>query len=232
MRRQRSTNLTALAFGVATVGLLAGCSSSSTSATTTTTTTGSPATTSLLPTGGTVSATQGVTKLESSLSGGNALTYKATYALVTPSLSGTLVIERMPPSSSRFEMAVSGKQVAVISTPAATYVCDLTTPPGTCLNGQTNPFAQLQKLADPTTILSHIRQAAASGTQGVTFNTQTVAGVPSTCAVIPTGQKGSFCVTDQGILASATAGDGTLTLTAYSAPAPAADFVPPTGSTT
>jgi len=232
MRRQRSTNLAALAVGVATFGLLAGCSSSSTSVATTTTTTRSPATTSSPPTGGTVSAAQGVTKLEASLSGGKALSYKATYALVTPSLSGTLIIERMPPGSSRFQMAVSGQEIAVISTPAATYVCDLTTPPGTCVTGRSNPFAQLQKLADPGTILTQIRQAAASGTQGVTFSTRTIAGVPSTCAVISTGQKGSFCVTDQGILASATAGGGSLTLTAYSTPAPAPDLVPPAGSTT
>jgi hypothetical protein len=229
MRRRRSTNLAALAFGVTTVGLLAGCSSSSTSATTTT---GGPATTTSLPTGGGVSPAQGVTKLEKSLSGSNALTYKATYALVATSLSGTLVVERVPPGSSRFEMAVNGKQVAVISTPAATYVCDLTTPPGTCVTGQSNPFAQLQKLADPTGILTQIRRAAASGTQGVTFDTQMIAGVPSTCAVISTGQTGSFCITDQGLLASATSGGGSLTLTAYSTPAPAADFVPPAGSTT
>jgi hypothetical protein len=228
MRRLRSTNLAALAFGVATVGLLAGCSSSSTSSTTTT---GSSTTTSSRPMGGTMSAAQGVPKLESSLSGANALTYKASYALTAPSLSGTLVIERTPPDSSRFEMAVSGKQIAVFATPAATYICDLTTPPGTCLTGQSNPFAQLQKLVDPTTILSQIHEAAASGTQGVTFRTETIAGIPSTCAVISTGQKGSFCVTDHGILASATAGGGSLTMTTYSALAPATDFVPPAGST-
>jgi hypothetical protein len=112
MRRQRSTGLTTLAIGVAIVGLLAGCSSTPTS---TTATTGSPVNPSSRPTGGVLSAVQGVAKLESSLSGGNSLTYKATYALATPSLSGTLVLERLPPSSSRFEMAVSGKQVAVIS---------------------------------------------------------------------------------------------------------------------
>ena len=178
-----------------------------------------------------MSATQGVAKLEASLSGGNTLSYKATYALVTPSLSGTLVIERMPPSSSRFAMAVSGKQLAVISTAAGTYVCDLTTPPGTCVTGKANPFAQLQKLANPTSILSNVRQAAASGTQGVAFSSQMIAGVPSTCAVIATGQKGSFCVTNQGILASTTAGGGSLTMTAYATPASAADFVPPAGST-
>ena len=232
MRRQRSSKLASLTFGVATFGLLAGCSSSSTSVATTTTSQGSPATTSSLPKGSTVSSAQGVTKLEASLSGGNALSYKATYALVAPTLNGTLIIERTPPSSSRFQMAVSGQEIAVISTPAATYICDLTTPPGTCVTGRSNPFAQLQKLADPGAILSQIRQAAASGTQGVTFSTQTIAGIPSTCAVISTGQKGSFCVTDQGILASATAGGGSLTLTAYSSPAPAADFVPPAGSTT
>ena len=158
-------------------------------------------------------------------------TYKATYSIVASNQNGTLVVERMPPSSSRIVATLSGKTFAIIANASTTYVCELSLTPANCFSGIQDPLASLEKLVNPDQIIPALQRAAANGSSNVTFSSQTIAGNPSTCATITSGQAGTFCVTEQGVLASATASNGSITLTALSTSVLASDFAPPAGAT-
>lgn len=224
MRRISRMRIGAIAVGVAALAMAAGCSSSSSSGTTTTSTTGAGG-------GGGSGTAANLTQFESRVTNGKGLTYKATYSLSAPGESGTFVVERMPPSNNRFDVSTSGQQLAIISRSATTYVCDLSKVPPACVSGITDPLASLEKLVDPAQIIPNLQQAAAAGTTHVTFSSQTVYGMPSTCAAITSPHQGTFCVTDQGLLASVSASTGSITLTGYTTSVSASDFAPPAGAT-
>jgi hypothetical protein len=222
----RITRLGALALGIAVAALAAGCSSSSSGSTTTTK--AAPATTTTGAAGGTAS----VSNLSTRLANGKGLTYSATYTVTSPTESGTLTAERMPPGSSRFDVTFQGKQAVVINTPSTTYVCDLAKSPAECVTGAPDPAAGLEELIDPNPVISELQASAAAGRKAVTFSSQTVAGQPSTCATITSPpHPGTFCVTEQGILASVTASNGSIVLTSFTTDVPASDFAPPAGAT-
>jgi len=224
MKRQPATRITALALGIAATGILAGCGST---ASTSTSTTAVTATSSGAGTG----TSQSMTQLTSKLTAGKSQTYKATYAITAPNQNGTLVIERMPPSNSRIDATASGKQFAIISNASTTYVCQLSSTPPQCFSGIQDPLASLEKLVNPDQIIPALQSAAASGSANVTFSTQTIAGMASTCATVNSGQTGTFCVTNQGVLASVSASNGSITLTGFTTAVPASDFAPPAGAT-
>jgi hypothetical protein len=169
--------------------------------------------------------------LTSRLAAGKGQTYKATYSLAASNQNGTLVIERMPPNNNLIEATVSGKQFAIIANVTTTYVCDLSRTPAQCFSGIADPLTSLEKLVNPDQIIPALQRAAATGTKNVTFSSQSVAGLASTCATITSGQSGTFCVTDQGVLASVSAANGSITLTGYTTAVLASDFTPPAGAT-
>lgn len=173
---------------------------------------------------------QSMTRLTSKLAAGKGQTYKATYAITAPNQNGTLVIERMPPSNNRIEATASGKQFAIIANAATTYVCELSLTPPQCFSGIQDPLASLEKLVNPDQIIPALQRAAANGSANVTFSSQSIAGMASTCATINSGQTGTFCVTDQGVLASVSATNGSITLTGFTTSVLASDFAPPAGA--
>jgi glycine/serine hydroxymethyltransferase len=99
------------------------------------------------------------------------------------------------------------------------------------LSGIPDPVTGVEALVDPSQVVTNLQAAAALGKRNVTFASQTIAGEPSTCATITSGRTGTYCVTDQGVLASATGANGSVTLTAFTTTVPASDFSPPAGAT-
>lgn len=224
MQDQHGSRFGVLILGVALVGILAGCS---TSASTSSTTTSSTSTGS-----GTASTgAPSIARFQGELTNGESLTYEATYSLTSPNASGTFVVERMPPSSNRFDISTAGQQVAIIANATTTYICDISKTPTRCVTGIQDPIASFEHLVDPTQIIPALQQAAANGTKSVTFSTQSVYGMTATCATITSGQPGTFCVTNQGLLVSVTASNGSITLTGYTTTVPTSDFSPPAGAT-
>jgi len=222
----RSTRIAMLAVTLASASLLAACSSSSSSSTTTTASSSS-STTVAASAGG----SKDVAGFTSQLTGGRIRTYKATYSLTAPTYTGTLVVERMPVGNVRFDVSTSTQSVAVIKTSGTNYICELTKTPTTCLSGIPDPVTGVEALVDPSQVVTNLQAAAALGKRNVTFASQTIAGEPSTCATITSGRTGTYCVTDQGVLASATGANGSVTLTAFTTTVPASDFSPPAGAT-
>lgn len=223
MGRLRGGYIGSIAVGIALLSVLAGCSSSSS---------GSSTTTSSASTNGTgAGSTASLTRFQAQLTSGKGLTYKATYSLTAPNGSGTFVVERMPPTSSRFDVSTSGQQIAIITSSTATYICELSKTPPQCVSGIPDPIASFEQLVDPAKIIPALQQAAARGAASVTFSTQTVLGMASTSAAIASPQRGTFCITDQGLLVSVSASNGSITLTGYSTSVPASDFSPPAGAT-
>ncbi len=218
MERQHRRYVGSSVLALGLVGLLAGCGSS----------TSSPATTSAPST--TAVKASNLAQFKNQLTTGKSLTYKATYALTSPKVNGTFVVERMPPSSNRFDITASGQQLAIIANPTATYICDLSKTPAQCVSGIPDPLASFEKLVDPAQIIPALQQAAAAGTKSVTFSTRNVAGMAATCASVTSGQAGTFCVSNQGVLVSVSASDGSITLTGYTTSVPASDFAPPAGA--
>lgn len=220
----RSIQIGVIALGLGAVALLAGCSSSPSTSSTTTSSTSSSS-------GSGTNGAAPLSRFQSQLTNGNALTYRATYSLNTPGTSGTFVVERMPPGNTRFDVSTSGQQLAIIANTTATYICDLSKAPTRCVTGIQDPLASFEMLVNPAQIIPSLQQAAANGTKNVTFSSQTVYGMAATCATITSGHQGTFCVTSQGLLVSVTAANGSLTLTGYTTSVPASDFSPPAGAT-
>ena len=230
MKPHTRNRMSALALGIAATGLLAGCGTSG--STSSSASTSSPTTSVAPPSNGAGTSTaQSMTRLTSKLAAGKSQSYMATYTIAAPNQNGTLVIERMPPSNNRIVATASGKQFAIISNATTTYVCQLSQTPPQCFSGIQDPLASLEKLVNPDQIIPALQQAAANGAANVTFSTQTIAGMASTCATITSGQTGTFCVTNQGVLASVSAANGSITLTGFTTSVLASDFAPPAGAT-
>ncbi len=223
MGRQSRTRVGAFALAIVAVGSLAGCSSSSSAGSSTTSSTGSGSGT------GTKHA-ESLARFQSQLTNGKGLTYKATYSLSAPNGNGTFVVERMPPSNNRFDVSTSGKQLAIIANSTATYICDMSKTTPQCVSGIPDPIASFEQLVDPAQIIPALQQAAANGAANVTFSSQTVYGMASPCATITSGHRGTFCITNQGLLVSVSASNGSITLTGYTTSVPASDFSPPAGA--
>jgi hypothetical protein len=223
--------------GVLIVGLgLAACGSSSPNASSPSTspaatTSASNSAASTAPSGnGTAAAKIGT--LSSQVQSAEKATFKAEYTVNNSGQTEMVTIEQAPPKS-----VFAVQSGSVIDTGTATYFCT-TTGTATCISeGASNPLAALVAVFSPATVLNALKSAQAQTEEhvagyNVTFSSASYGGQDTTCANISgAGQLVKYCVTKQGILAYASSGGGTFTLTSYSDSPAASDFALPAGAT-
>jgi hypothetical protein len=222
---------------------LAACSSSSSSSTTTTA--GGTATTAASSGG---SGSGSLNQLTSALQSGESKTFLATYTSVSNGQTQTITLAKDPPKS----YFGTGDGSAIINNGTTTLICsngsdgsgDSSSPtssaPVTCISESgVNPLASLSGLVDPKEVLTSLKGFAGEAEEHiagitVTGSTQTIAGVPSTCANISVeAEHTTYCAgTDSGILTLAKTSSGSITLVSYTTSVPASQFQPPAGATT
>jgi hypothetical protein len=231
--RRRSTAAIAalLGFGIA----LSACGSSSPSAAPTTTTTSST-----VPGGGTTTTTSGPSSFSSEISqlstlatSGSNATFQATYTYTDGGKRQTMVFAQSPPKS-LFKDSQSG---FVVDTGTATYFCGS----GECFKAATNdPLAELFYLFDGKTFQESVSEYAVTSAYlaahgiSLSFSTSTYAGQPSKCVTIKLShgavKTATWCVADNGIMTSWSAGKSSFSLTSFTASPPSSDFALPAGA--
>lgn len=159
--------------------------------------------------------------------------YSVTYSMSGASAGvGSFTYEQSPP---KYRLSLS--TVSVIATGSTIYLCTGSTAGTICtVDTGTNPLTSVEKAFSASSVipkLTSLQSELAAKTAGVhiTSSTQTFASQPSTClAYVQAGVTSKYCATDSGVLAYASDGSSTLTLTHYSPTVAATDFALPQGA--
>ncbi len=207
------------AAAVCAAGLLAACGS-----------TGGAPSSSPTPSGPTGVIQQMIANLKNSQNA----PYSVTYALSgSAAAAGSFTYEQSPP---KYRLTLSS--VSVIETGSTIYLCTGSSVGEICtVDTGTNPLASVEQAFSPSTVipkLTTLKTELAAKTAGVTITTSsaTYASQPSTClSYVQAGLTSKYCATDSGVLAYASNGSTTLTLTSYSSTVAASDFALPKGAT-
>ncbi len=192
-------------------------------ATSTTTTAGRSTTTAPGPVQGPLGAV--ITRLQA----GAGATFGATYAVTSSAGAQSVTYQQQPPVV--VLVTSSGR---ILESGSSVEFCPSTAGQGCVAAGSEATVSALTQLFRPSQVLTTLQgvqtQLATGAT--VTGSSRVVAGIPSTCVTV-TGHPGAapatYCVSDQGVLTSATTSLNSVTLTAYDPSPPASSFVlPPT----
>jgi hypothetical protein len=164
-------------------------------------------------------------------------TYRVVYEMQQSGGSTqTVTFEQSPPKS-----AILTSNGSVIDNGSQTLFCSDTSGSASCITmAGTSPLAAVTALFDPQQVLTTLQSfdsQVAEHLAGVTVtkSSRTIAGQPSSCVTVSAsgGQGGTWCVTNQGVLAysTVTPGGTALTLTSFSPTVQQSDFSPPAGAT-
>ncbi len=169
--------------------------------------------------------------IANSLKANENATFSATYNVTTPSVKGPLSFA-FAQKSPNFQLIFkeAGVSVTFVKLGSKAYGCEATAAGSFCVAETTSTVSSDLGFFEPGLVLPKI-EAMESGATGVVTTSKTFAGQPSTCVSASYGgTKGTYCVTNKGILAYAGASGVSVTLVAYSSSPPASDFQLPAGA--
>ena len=239
--RGRSFVVGAMVIGGAS--LLAACGSSSSSSTTTTA--ASPSTTAA---GGDTAAR--LSALATDVQSAQKSTFQAVYSASGSSGISTITLAKSPPQELFSSTDSTGAVTSLINTGTTTYSCSgggsggsavtCTTIGGKAASAALTNIIHVYDGTAALTVFKAWQSAIVSRVAGagLTFNSATIAGQPSTCANWSRGsESATYCVTTSGVLAKVEASGGSsgsgasFVLTSYTTSPPASLFAVPQGAT-